>query len=390
MGSLLAGLLAYVFFIASTRTLGASAAAPVTVLWTYWSLAAAALTFPLQHWIAHSVAADGAEAAVRRALPKVAAGVALGAVVAAAAAWVAREALFHRDDPWFPLLVAAVTVGAALTGVVRGGLSARHRFLAVAAALVAENALRCLGVLALALAGARQAVAYGICLAAGALTGLAWPTAVRFSGERGGDRTSSVLRFLGGAAGGQLIAQSVLTVAPVLLALLGGSAAQVTAVFAGLALFRAPYTVALGLVSQLTGRITAMVAAGGRGALARVRLAVWAATAICTAAAAGAAAAAGPELIRFVFGSGVELGRWPCGLLAAGSALALGNLVLGVLVLSQARTSVTVRAWLIGCAAGAGVLVAASTDPLERTCWAFLVAEAVAFVSLAVGEAKRG
>jgi hypothetical protein len=36
------------------------------------------------------------------------------------------------------------------------------------------------------------------------------------------------------------------------------------------------------------------------------------------------------------------------------------------------------------------VLVAASTDPLERTCWAFLVAEAVAFVSLAVGEAKRG
>src|SRR4028119_1451473 len=80
VGSLLAGLLAYVFFIASTRTLGASAAAPVTVLWTYWSLAAAALTFPLQHWIAHSVAADGAEAAVRRALPKGPAGGALGGV----------------------------------------------------------------------------------------------------------------------------------------------------------------------------------------------------------------------------------------------------------------------------------------------------------------------
>jgi len=147
--------------------------------------------------------------------------------------------------------------------------------------------------------------------------------------------------------------------------------------------------VALGLVSQLTGRITAMVAAGGRSALARVRVAVWAASAIGTVAAAAAGAVAGPELIRFVFGSGVDLPRWACGLLAAGSALALANLVLGVLVLAQARSAVTVRAWLIGCAAGAVVLVAASAGPLERTCWAFLVAEAVAFVSLAVGEAKR-
>ena len=389
MGSLVTGLLAYVFFIASTRTLGASAAAPVTVLWTYWSLAAAALTFPLQHWIAHSVAAAGGETAVRRALPKVAAVVVVGAVVAGGAAWAAREALFQRDDLWFPLLVAAVTVGSALTGVVRGGLSARHRFLAVAAALVAENALRCLGVLALVLAQARQAVAYGICLAAGALAVLCWPSVLRFSAGHGTGGTSSVLRFLGGAAGGQLIAQSVLTVAPVLLALLGGSPAEVTAVFAGLALFRAPYTVALGLVSQLTGRITAMVAAGGRSALARVRVAVWAASAIGTVAAAAAGAVAGPELIRFVFGSGVDLPRWECGLLAAGSALALANLVLGVLVLAQARSAVTVRAWLIGCAAGAVVLVAASAGPLERTCWAFLVAEAVAFVSLVVGEARR-
>jgi len=54
-GSLVTGLLAYVFFALSTRSLGASAAAPVSVLWTYWSFAAAALTFPLQHWIARSV-----------------------------------------------------------------------------------------------------------------------------------------------------------------------------------------------------------------------------------------------------------------------------------------------------------------------------------------------
>ena len=59
VGSLLNGLLAYVFFATVTRALGAEAAAPVSVLWAYWSFAAAALAFPLQHWAARSVTATG-------------------------------------------------------------------------------------------------------------------------------------------------------------------------------------------------------------------------------------------------------------------------------------------------------------------------------------------
>ncbi len=61
---------------------------------------------------------------------------------------------------------------------------------------------------------------------------------------------------------GQLLGQVVLTGGPVLLAAAGGAPAEVTALFAGLALFRAPYTLALGLVSQLTERLTG---AGGPG-----------------------------------------------------------------------------------------------------------------------------
>ena len=47
-----------------------------------------------------------------------------------------------------------------------------------------------------------------------------------------------------------------------LLAAVGGAPGEVTALFAGLALFRAPYTLALGLVSALTGRLTRLVVAG--------------------------------------------------------------------------------------------------------------------------------
>src|ERR1700704_4634073 len=69
VGSSVSGVLAYVFFAIVARALGAEASAPVSVLWTYWSLAAAALAFPLQHWAARSVAANGGDQVVRRSLP---------------------------------------------------------------------------------------------------------------------------------------------------------------------------------------------------------------------------------------------------------------------------------------------------------------------------------
>ncbi|MGI8435016.1 MAG: hypothetical protein ACR2LE_09835, partial [Nocardioidaceae bacterium] len=252
LGSAANGLLAYVFYALVTRHLGATASAPVSVLWTYWSFAAAALTFPLQHWIARSVAAHAGEAMVRAGLPSVVAAVVAAGVAAGLLGWWGRNALFSRGDLWFPLLVGWVTLGAGFTGVVRGGLSARHRFGAVALALAAENALRCAAAVGLIVVGSRAPLLFGACLAAGSLVGLAWPGSFRFSsggsqgdGSDGGGTTaapSAALAFLGGAAGGQVIAQAVLTGGPVVLALSGGTAAQVTALFAGLALFRAPYT----------------------------------------------------------------------------------------------------------------------------------------------------
>ncbi len=74
-----------------------------------------------------------------------------------------------------------------------------------------------------------------------------------------GRRAAAPLRFLSGASSGQLLAQATLTGGPVLVAVIGGAPSAVTALFAGLALFRAPYTIALGLVSPLTGRLTVLL-----------------------------------------------------------------------------------------------------------------------------------
>ncbi len=399
LGSAANGLLAYVFYALVTRHLGATASAPVSVLWTYWSFAAAALTFPLQHWIARSVAAHAGEAAVRAGLPSVVLAVVTAAAVAGTLGWLGRDALFSRDDLWFPLLVCWVTLGAGFIGVVRGGLSARHRFGAVALALAAENGLRCLAAAALIAAGTHAPLLFGACLAAGSLVGLAWPSSFWFGSgatERGGAdgsdaaaSPSAALAFLGGAAGGQLIAQAVLTGGPVVLALSGGTAAQVTALFAGLALFRAPYTIAIGLVSQLTGRLTTLAVQGRKDTLRRINVGVMAAALLGSLAAAAVGAAVGPLLVRVIFGSDVRLDPLASAVIAGGSVLALANLVAAIGILAQGRSAAITRAWVVSVIGGAALFALLRPEPLLRTSWAFTGAEVLALGALLV-EQRRG
>lgn len=388
VASLVSGLLAYVFFAMTTRTLGATAAAPVSVLWTYWTFSSAAFTFPLQHWVARTVAADDGEAAVHRALPRVAAVVVATSALTGVVAWLLRGVLFPGAPGGFPLLVALVTLGSGFVGVVRGGLTARHRFVALATALVAENGLRCLVAGVLILAGARDPLAYGIALAVGGLVGLLWPSAVRFQAGIAEGAASSSLRFLGGASGGQLVGQAVLTAGPVVLALLGGSPAEVTALFAGLALFRAPYTAAIAVVAKVTGWLTVRYVRHDDVALRKARLGLVTGTVVATPLAAAVGAWAGPWLLPLVFGGDVQLSAGLCAVVAAGSTVALANLVSTVMLMAQGRTWGVLRGWGVGVVGGGLVLAAGASDPLSATSWAFLAAEAAAFVALVVEELR--
>jgi O-antigen/teichoic acid export membrane protein len=392
VGSVANGLLAYVFFALATRHLGADEAAAVSVLWTYWSFAAAALTFPLQHWIARSVAAHRGEGAVAAAMPRIWLVVLTVAAVAALLAWFGRESLFVSRAPWFPLLVGAVTVGSGFLGVVRGALAARHEFVSNAWILAAENGLRCVAAGVLVWLGVGVNLWFGVALAVGAAVGLTRPSTVHFHGSGSpaeGAGRESPLAFLGGAAGGQLLGQTVLTGGPVVLALAGGTPAQVTALFAGLALFRAPYTLAIGLVAQVTGRLTVLVVEGDRDALRRVRLAVAGLAAAATLVAVGVAASVGPALIRLVFGSDVVLGVGTTTLVAVGSALALTNLVSTLMVLAQNRAHAVARAWAVALVTGGlGFAALVALPPLDRTVWAFVVAESMALVALLVEEGR--
>ena len=384
-GSVVSGVLAYVFFALVTRALGAEPAAPVAVLWAWWSFAAAAFTFPVQHWISRTAATSAGEAAVRRGLPRVAGLVTAVSAVAGVVAWLARDRLFGPDGTWFPLLVVAVGVCSGALGLARGTLSGRHRFGAVGVGLVLENGLRCVVAAILMGAGNGDPASYGLALLAGyAAIGLR-PSALlprtTGSGEHG-----DPLAFVSGASAGQLVAQVTLTGGPVLLAAVGGAPAEVTALFAALALFRAPYTLAIGLVAPLTGRLTQLVEAGRHDTLRRVREAVAAVTLFVALVGGLLAAWLGDAVLELVFGEGVRLGAGLTAVVAIGSVFALANLVLTIGLLARGRPGAAAQVWLAAAPLGALTMVLLSSDEVTRTCSAFLVAEAGAWLGFLLVE----
>jgi O-antigen/teichoic acid export membrane protein len=398
-GSAVSGLLAYVFFALVTRALGGADAAPVSVLWTYWSFAAAGVTFPVQHWIVRTVSAHGTETAVWQAFRPACTSLLVIAAASGVVAWLLRDPLFGSNSVVYPLLVLVVTIGSAFVGLVRGVLLSRGRLAAVGLGLVGENALRCLGAAVLMAFSSQLAAAYAVVLASGQLIGFVWPSTFLPRGrprevaagdlEAVTDGASTWAGFLGGAASAQLLSQAVLTGGPVVLALSGGSPGQVTALFAALALFRAPYTLSLGVIGPATGVLTTMVVEGRRRALAGIRLGVLGLTVLVAVVAVPLGALIGPALVELVFGSDVTLSETVAALVALGSAVSLGNLALMVLVMARNRTSIAVGSWVSAVAAGGVVmllLLLTGTSAAVATSWAFVAAEAAAFLGLLVGD----
>jgi O-antigen/teichoic acid export membrane protein len=386
VGSLVSGVLAYAFFALVTRGLGAESAAPVAVLWGYWGFAAAGITFPLQHWIARSVAADGREGGVQGAVPRLLVLVAVVTGASTLGAGLVRGELFDSPGWAFPLLVGGVSTLSAWMGLVRGVLTARHRFTSVAGVLVLENLVRCVVCLVLLGSGVTQPAAYGAALLAGFGACLGWPSAWRLRGRGSGPRPA--LAFLGGAAGGQILGQAVLTGGPVVLALSGGAARDVTALFAALALFRAPYTVAVGQVAGLTSRLTALVVARSHAELARLHRRLLLGTGVAAAAAGALGALAGPAVLPLVFGTDVTLGARVAAAVAVATTVAIANLVLTVTVLAHDRAGWIPAAWVVALVPGALAFLVAGADPLVRVAVGIVVVEVVAWCCLLVAAAR--
>ncbi|MGB5953386.1 MAG: hypothetical protein WBG57_12850, partial [Ornithinimicrobium sp.] len=255
----------------------------------------------------------------------------------------------------------------------------------------AENAVRCAVAVALVLSGSTEPLGYGLALLAGYAVVAGWPSAL--VPQRPSDdaaEASSVnhrpLSFVSGASAGQLFAQASLTGGPVLLAAIGGAPTEVTVLFAGLALFRAPYTLALGMVSALTGRLTVLVEGRNWATLTRLRRRVVVVTVGLTVTGAGLGAWWGPPVMELIFGTGVRLSAGDAALVAVGTVLAMANLVFTVGLLARDRTGSVVLSWMVAIPCGALALWWVEADLVTRVCWTFVVIEVAAWAGLLMTE----
>ena len=381
--SVISGIFAYLFIAIGTRQFGTGDFSGVAQLWTIWFFGSSVLTFPIQHWVIQRLRTDGHGGAVRVVLPRLmlfALGVGLAVV---AVTFLVRGDMYGRDDVAYPLVAGAITVGAAAMGLLRGGLAGRSRFLATATALAGENVIRFACGLVVVAAGAAVGW-YGAAIVSGSLVILAWPSALRFDGPA--VPGVSPVAFLGNVGGGTVIAQSILTAGPVVLSLAGGTRDEVTSLFTALALFRAPYIVALGLAIRMTATLTDLVAAGRSADLLRIQRRMIAGGVALMALGGLAAALVGPGVLRLVFGDEVDLTRAACAGLAVGSLAALATLGLTLVQMTDGAGRRVLRTWATALAVGVVVMVALPLEPLPRVVAAFLASELTAFALMALLE----
>lgn len=375
-GSIVNGLAALGFIALGTRSVGAAAFAPVANLWVFWAISAAVLTFPIQHWVIRQIEVDGHTGGVRRALPYLAGFTLAIAGVEAAVAAALRGDVFAGGSWVWPLMVFGVAFGAGYLGMLRGLLAGAGRYHAAALVIGGENVLR-VAAAAVLMAAADDPALLGLALLAGPLIGLPFPGAHRLGSREPEQRPPT--RLLGAAASAVLVAQVVLNGGPPLLAVLDGADLAVTALFSALALFRAPYLLALGLSVRATAPLTRSLATGGTGWVRRMSGLVVAASFALAAAAFFAARPLGPPLIRGFFGPDTAPASDVTGWLAAGCVLALGGLAVTVVLIAAARQLALTGSWLLALAVGAAVAAAAgSLDPLDRVVAAFVAAEGAA------------
>lgn len=383
-GSLLSGLAAYAFIAIGTRTVGSESFASVSVLWTLWAMSAAVFTFPVQHWVIRTIEADSGEGRVRSALPSLMTASLVVSLVLGVVSWMMRGPLFGDEGVAFPVLAAIVPLGTVFMGLNRGVLSARLRFRSTASAIAGENLIRAAAALVVT-----TATGLGLALIAGFAVGLFWPSSLRL--ETSGRRLiePSPLAFLGGVASGSLIGQIVLTSGPLILALIGGSPTQITGLFSALALFRAPYIIAIGVTPRMTGWLTRIVLDSGQPAIRRITYRTLLICLVVAAIAAALGATFGPEALTLVFGQEVVLASTTTAIVAVGSAIAVCTLFLTLLMLAAARTGLISTAWSGAAVVGVLLVLTGVGSPVDTVALGFLAAEAFALCAISVAAIRR-
>jgi hypothetical protein len=360
VGSSVAGIGAFVFVLLATRSLGLDGFHPISQLWTVWAIAVAVVTFSTQVVTVRREATVVASSSSRVAefVPLI-----FLLAVVVPTLFLFRERIFDDTSFFWPVAGSLIPIGSFATGRARGWLAVHGSAPQLAAVIGGENAVRCVIGVILAILGA-GAGWYALAILAGysvAFIGLGRIRSVR---PRDRSHTAPSDGLLPTAASIAGICDHILLVAaPTVLAASSGDSVVVSAMFVAMAVYRAPYQFALGLVPSLTRSFVERMPHWQPGERRRLTIQTLGWAMLATAVAGVVAAGLGESLIAPIFASQGILDAVDHGLAGALTVVATGALVASVALLVLNRSKLIMSVWLTVTVATVTVAFLVDDDP---------------------------
>jgi O-antigen/teichoic acid export membrane protein len=372
----------YLFQMIAGRSLGAEGFAPIGVMWTAIFLVFTVLLLPVEQYLTrHLTIAGGTLAGDRKAITLVVGTVVLGILLGVGFVLVTLDRFFEGQVA-FALVMLVNLIGRGLLAAGRGFLAGRRRFHGYAAVIALEGVV-------LVSASAFVAVvhpstlAFAIAMSVGSYTVL---LARPFSGgHRGavlGKGSTQGFGFLAALIIATGASQVVLSVGPIIVGFVGGTAAAISVFFITFTLFRGPVTSSYNLVARVLPDFTALAASGEQH-----RLSAWAGRLGAIGAVSMVVFGAvgwllGPVIVDVLYGGEFRPSAQLAALGAAGVGAALTALFLNQIYIARGETGRLAIVWMTALAVAGLVLAISGAEPVIRVGLAFLAGEGAAMVLL--------
>jgi O-antigen/teichoic acid export membrane protein len=383
-GGLIGAVGAYIFQAYGGRELGTEAFAPVAQLWTVFFIIATVLLVPLEQYVTREVA-SGRKALPHDLIPALSVA-GLGTLLGGGFVLVMLDRLFAGS--WqYALQIVLMMIGYGLLFVGKGVLAGRRRFADVGWILIVETVVRLVaGVIAIQLFASAESLGWAMVLGGFAVLGLGWWR--HDVGDRKA-RAAPASTFLGGYVGGTASSQVLLGAAPIAVALLGGSEALQSVVFATFTLYRAPLTLIFSLQGRILPYLVGIAGSGDRRKLALYARAV-VVVGVGLAILGGLVGwLVGPDVVGILFKPEFAPSSTVAALAAAGVMAAAAAQIAGQVLVAEARTSRMAAAWFGGLIAAGVALAVLRGEPDVRVAVAFLIGQGVALILMAILAIRR-
>jgi O-antigen/teichoic acid export membrane protein len=384
LGALVASLGAYALQVIGGRALGAEGFAPVAALWTIGFLVHTIVMLPVEQMTTRTVTLSGGDVLPTHTRRQIAIALGMGSAAGIAVAALAVDRFFEGNVA-FIAVMALLMLGRVVMTLGRGTMAGRRRFAAYGISMMFEAVtLTGLGVL-FAVLGAGAAW-FGAAIAAAPLTVLlVRPYLVRkhtAGAPAALPESASLLQLLVVASA---LSQLILAGGPLVVSLVGGTAAEVSVYFITFTLLRGPITASYGLATRFLAAMATALSERKTQVLHD-----WATRLAAIGTAAAAIAGVGsyfilPTLIEMLYGAEFRPTALVAGLGGAGAVAALAILFISQILIARGRTRDIAVSWLAAAVVAGVVLAISDAEPLLRTAYTFFAGELSAFalVSLA-------